>query len=125
VSATLRLRRHSVRGTNPFSSLGPCWIDVQQGAFGGNPVLGTSDFEATATAPRAGTLSNAARKGDWSTGTLGAAGLAAINKAGTTQMRLAFERGDNGNRQQDTMGWFSGNRRNAAARPELVVTYVQ
>jgi hypothetical protein len=123
LSATVRVRRQSVRGTNPFTSLGPCWIDVETGPFGGNAALEASDFQAAATVARAGTLSNALRKGDWSTGALGAEGLAAINKAGTTQLRLGFERDDNDNRKQDTMGWLSGNRQNPAVRPELVVTY--
>ena len=94
LSATLRLRRQSLRGTNPFTSLGPCWIDVETGPFGGNAALEASDFQAAATVVRAGRLSNAARKGDWSTAALGAGGLAAINKAGTTQLRLGFEPDD-------------------------------
>ena len=124
VSATLRLRRQSVRGTNPFGVLGRCRIDVQTGGFGGSAALQAADFEAVATVARAGTLSNASRRGEWSTGTLDAAGLAAINRTGTTQLRIAFELDDNNNRRQDTIGWTSGDRK-PAVRPELVVTYVE
>jgi hypothetical protein len=56
---------------------------------------------------------------------LDAAGVAAINKAGTTQLRLTFPPARSGGRREGTVGWSSGNRRSAAVRPELVVTYVE
>ena len=100
-------------------------IDVQTGAFGGNTALQTSDYQASATVVAAGTLSNPATNGAWSTGTLNAAGLAAINKTGRTQMRIAFELHDNGNNTADRMSFASGDHPNATLWPELVVTYVQ
>jgi hypothetical protein len=123
VSATLRLQRVGLWGTNPFTTLGECRIDVQTGAFGGNAALEPSDFQAVAAAPAAGTLSNAARNGDWSAGTLGAAGLAAIDKTGTTQMRLAFELHDNGDAIADRILYGSGDQADPTLRPELLVTY--
>jgi uncharacterized delta-60 repeat protein len=125
VSATLRLQRVGIWGTNPFTILGQCRIDVQTGAFGGNAALELGDFQAVATAAAAGTLSNALRNGDWSTGTLSAAGLAAINRTGRTQLRLAFEVHDNGNRISDRILYGSGDQADPTLRPELQVTYLQ
>src|SRR5262245_46492679 len=95
LSATLRLLRGTVSGTNPFSTHGTCWVDVQTGGLSGSTTLQTGDFQAAATAVQAASLSNAASNGTWSTGSLNAAGLAAIDKAGTTQLRVYFNLDDN------------------------------
>jgi uncharacterized delta-60 repeat protein len=123
LSATLRLQRAGVWGTNPFTILGECRVDVQTGAFGDDPALEPSDFEAEATAPAAGTLSSAATNGDTSSATLDPAGLAAINRTGRTQFRLWFEVHDNGNRVADRILYASGDRLDPTQRPELLVTY--
>ena len=125
VAATLRLQRVGLWGTNPFTTLGQLQIDVQTGAFGGNAALQTSDFQAGATAVAVGTLSSPAKNGDWSTATLSAAGLAAINKSGLTQLRLAFTVHDNGNAISDRILFGSGDQTDPTLRPELQVTYVQ
>ncbi len=95
VSATLRLRRGTVSGTNPFGTHGICRADVQTGGFSGSTALQTGDFQAAATAAQAASLSNAASNGAWSEGALNAAGLAAITKTGTTQLRVYFATDDN------------------------------
>ena len=59
-------------------------MDVQTGGFSGSTTLETADFQATATAVQATSLSNAANNGDWSTGNLNAAGLTAISKTRRT-----------------------------------------
>ncbi len=124
LSATLRLRRGTVAGTNPFTTHGTCWVDVQSGGgFSGSTTLQTGDFQATATAVQAASLSNAANNLDWSTGSLNAAGLAAINKTGTTQLRVYFALDDDNDRSADYIGYYSGDNGTAANRPQLVVTY--
>ncbi len=123
VSATLRLRRGTVAGTNPFGTHGTCWADVQTGGFSGSTTLQTGDFQAAATAVQATSLSNATSNGAWSEGSLNAAGLAAINKTGTTQLRVYFNLGDNDDGGTDYIGWYSGDNGTAANRPQLVVTY--
>jgi hypothetical protein len=125
VAATLRLQRVGLWGTNPFTIFGACRIDVQAGAFGDNAALEPGDFQAPATAPAAGALSNAERNGDWSTGTLDADGLAAIDTAGTTQMRLAFDVQDDGDGITDRILYGSGDQADPTLRPELLLTYVQ
>ncbi len=122
-SANLRLRRGRVTGTNPFTTHGACRVDVQTGGFGGDVALAASDFEATATAVAVATLSNAPSNGDWSEGTLDAAGLAAIDLAGTTQLRVYFDLDDNDDNGNDYIGYYSGDDGNPGNRPQLVVTY--
>ena len=124
LSVTLRLRRGTVSGTNPFTTHGTCWVDVQSGTgFSGSTTLQTADFQAAVTAVQAASLTNAANNGDWSTGSLNTAGLAAINKTGTTQLRVYFNLDDNNDGGNDYIGYYSGDNSTAANRPQLVVTY--
>ncbi|HXU31696.1 MAG TPA: M20/M25/M40 family metallo-hydrolase [Thermoanaerobaculia bacterium] len=124
VSVTLRLLRGTSSGTSPFTTHGTCWVDVQGGSgFSGSTTLQTGDFQAAATAVHAASLSNAASNGTWSEGSLNAAGLAAINKTGTTQLRAYFNLDDNDDTANDYLGYYSGNNGTAANRPQLVVTY--
>jgi hypothetical protein len=51
------------------------------------------------------------------------AGLAAINKTGTTQLRVYFSLDDNNDKNADYIGYYSGDNGTAANRPQLVVTY--
>jgi hypothetical protein len=122
LSATVRLRRGSLTGTSPFSTHGTCWADVQTGGFSGSTTLQTGDFQAAATVAQAASLSNAASNGSWSEGTLNASGLAAIDKAGTTQLRVYFNLDDNDDLGADYLGYYSGEAA-SANRPQLVVTY--
>ena len=124
LSVSLRLRRGTVSGTNPFTTHGTCWVDAQSGSgFSGSTTLQTGDFQAAATAVQAASLSNAANNLDWSEGSLNAAGLAAINKTGTTQLRVYFNLDDNNDKNADYIGYYSGDNGTAANRPQLVVTY--
>jgi carboxypeptidase T len=123
LSATLRLRRGTLSGTSPFTTHGTCWADVQTGGFSGSTTLQTGDFQATATVSQAASLTNAASNGSWSEGSLNAAGLAALDKTGTTQMRVYFNLDDNDDGGNDYIGYYSGNNSTAANRPQLVVTY--
>jgi len=123
LSVTLRLRRGMVSGTNPFTTHGTCWTDVQTGGFSGAMALETGDFQAAPTVVQAASLSNAAANGNWSEGSLNAAGLAAVNKTGTTQFRVYFVLDDNDNGRNDFIGYYSGDNATAANRPQLVVIY--
>lgn len=123
LSVTLRLRRGTLSGTSPFTTHGNCWVDVQTGGFSGSTTLQTGDFQATATAVQATSLTNAATNGAWSEGSLNAAGRSAIDKAGTTQLRVYFNLDDNDDNGNDYLGYYSGNDTTSANRPQLVVTY--
>ncbi len=122
LSATVRLLRGTLSGANPFTTHGACWVDVQTGGLSGSTTLQTGDFQAVATAVQAASLSNAASNGTWSEGSLSAAGLAAIDKTGTTQLRVYFNLDDNDDNGNDYIGYYSGEA-TSANRPQLVVTY--
>lgn len=124
VSATLRLRRGAVVGTNPFTTHGACHIDIKGGTgFGGATALAAGDFQAAADATQVGSLSNALNNGDWSTGVINATGLPFINKAGVTQFRIYFALDDNDDGASDYIGWYSGDHATPANRPVLEVLY--
>jgi hypothetical protein len=124
-SAKLRLRRGTVNGTNPFGTYGQCLVDVADlGGFGGNPALAAGDFEAPAAVVAAAALTNAPSNNSWSEGNLDANGLAAIDTAGTTQLRVYFELDDNDDGGNDYIGYYAANNGTAANRPQLVIDYL-
>ncbi len=123
-SATVRLRRGSLTGTNPFSTHGSCLADIVTGAFGGSTTLAAGDFQAAATANGVATMTNPTVNGALSEGALNAAGLAAINKTGTTQFRVYFTLDDNDDTGNDYLGFYSGDNGTATNRPVLEVTYL-
>ena len=96
---------------------------MQTDGFSGSTTLQTGDFQAAATAAQAASLSNATSNGSWSEGSLSVAGLAAISKTGTTQLRVYFNLDDNDDTGNDYIGYYSGDNTTAANRPQLVVTY--
>ncbi len=59
----------------------------------------------------------------WLTARSDDAGLAAIDKAGTTQARVYFALGDNDDRHNDYIGYYSGDNAGSDNWPQLVVTY--
>ncbi|RJP20993.1 MAG: multicopper oxidase family protein [Candidatus Abyssobacteria bacterium SURF_5] len=123
-AATLRLIRGGVAGINPFTTHAPCYVDIVTGSFGGNPALAPSDFQAAATAAQVAVMSNPAVNGAASEGLLNAAGLAAINKIGLTQLKVYFAVDDNDDGTTDAIGFFSGENAVPANRPVLEVTYL-
>ncbi|HSG39603.1 MAG TPA: DNRLRE domain-containing protein, partial [Thermoanaerobaculia bacterium] len=122
-AATLRLVRGTSSGTNPFTTHGSCVADIVTGGFGGSTAFAFGDWQAAATATGVATLSNPTANGSASTGNLNAAGLAAINKTGTTQLRIGFTLDDNDNLVYDYIGFYPGENTTAANRPQLTITY--
>jgi hypothetical protein len=123
LSATLKLKRRIHSGTNPFTTHGPCHVDVAKGTFGAR-TLQASDFQAFATASRVATLSNPAVDGAISIANLNASGLEALNKGGLTQMRIYFSMPYTDDNNSDYIGFYSGETNNPLAnRPVLEVIY--
>lgn len=90
--ARLYLSRESATGINPFTSgaLGTPTVDVRTGTFGA-PAIETSDAGAVATASDAGwVIGSVAANGHALGIEFKAAGLAAINPTGRTQLRVSF-----------------------------------
>jgi hypothetical protein len=123
LAVTLRLRRGMVSGTSPCTASGTCWVDVQSGGFSGSTALQPGDFQAAATAAHAASLTNAVTDGDWSEGSLNAAGRAALDKTGTTQLRVYFSLAGKSLGAAGYIGYYSGESSSPADRPQLVVTY--
>jgi hypothetical protein len=121
-AVTLRIKRGALTGTNPHATHGTATADVSSSGFGGSTALAASDFQAAATATAVATMSDPGANGVFSEGTLNAAGLAAINKTGTTQFRVQFSLDDNDDNGNDFLGYYSGEAA-AGNQPELVVTY--
>jgi hypothetical protein len=88
--------------------------------------LQNGDFQAAATAVAVTTtpLSSVSANGQVSSGAFGAAGLAAVNTAGTTQVRIYFTLDDNDDSGNDYVGFYSGDDNVAANRPRLIVRYI-
>jgi beta-lactamase superfamily II metal-dependent hydrolase len=122
LSVQIRLQRSGVTGTSPFDTHGALWVDVNNGPYGESTTLAISDFEAASTATQVASLSNPLVNGDWASGSLNSAGLAAINKLGRTQFKLRFNLDDNDDLSGDYMG-FNAGEATSTSRPVLVVTY--
>ena len=94
-SVVLALTRGSRAGANPFTTHGNLNVDASAGGFNGNLALETGDFQANAMVVAAATMSAVSSNGQVSSGSFGAPGLAAVNKTGTTQVRVYFTLDDN------------------------------
>jgi carboxypeptidase T len=120
-AATLRLKRGTLSGTSPFTTHGTCTVDMSS-AFGGSTALANGDFEAAAAVAGVAAMSSPSANGTFSTGSLNAAGRAAVNKTGTTQFRVLMTLDDNDDLGSDYVGFYAGEAA-AGNRPELVITY--
>ncbi len=122
-SVTLELTRGGGSGTNPFTTHGSLLVDVQSGGFGGDVTLASGDFQSAATAVGVATMSSVSANGQVSSGAFNATGLAAVNRAGTTQVRLSFTLDDNDDGGNDYIGFYASENSTAGNRPRLIVTY--
>jgi hypothetical protein len=123
VSATLRL----VRGTQVGdpTALGAIQADVAPGFFGTSAALEAVDFQSLPPnlAVNAATLNYPAADGQVASAALSAAGLAAVNLNGLTQMRIAFATGDDANATLDYLGFHPGEAAVPADRPVLELVW--
>ncbi|HEX5715722.1 MAG TPA: S8 family serine peptidase [Thermoanaerobaculia bacterium] len=122
-SATLRLVRGTISGTSPFTTHGSCVADIVTGGFGGSTAFAFADWQAAATATNVATMSSPASNGSASTGTLSAAGRSAVNKTGTTQLRVYCTLDDNDDLGYDYIGFYAGENATTANKPQLTVIY--
>ena len=122
LSARLELTRGGNTGTNPFTTHGPLYVDVNSGSIGGNAALQKSDFEAPASGVQVTSVLNQGGSGSVYTVDLSGA-LAHINDVGRTQLRMHFENDDNDDNGNDYGGFYSSNNSNSGRHPRLIVTY--
>jgi hypothetical protein len=119
---TLKIRKQTVVGTDPFTILGGLKVDIRKPFFGTTVGLVISDFQAAVSRAAVGTFS-ATPVSNWYSAVIGSAGYPYINRTGTTQFRLYFTRDDNDDNGADYMKFFSGNYGTASLRPTLTITY--
>lgn len=122
-SVTLKLRRASITGGNPFTTHGTCNVSIRSGGYSGNANLVAGDFASPDTASNVASLPAPASDGAWTTASLNAAGIAAINKTGKTQLKISFATDDDNDAVADAINFSSGNDATAANRPVLEVIY--
>jgi hypothetical protein len=125
--AILMIKRQGVVGTNPFTTHKNISIDIRNGVFGsfgpiGIGALQNSDFQAAASRNAVGMIQNNP-VGDWYWALLDNTAFPYINLTGATQIRLAFQLGDNNDRGSDYLMFYSGNTKTLADRPQLLIKY--
>lgn len=120
---SLKIKKASVSGTDPFTILGPLNVDIRKPQFGAVAGLEIGDFSATAGMSNIGAIPNTPvanwYEKVWTTNTF----FSQINLTGKTQFRLRFATDDNNNAVADFMAFFSGNAATASDRPTLTVEY--
>jgi glucose/arabinose dehydrogenase len=119
-SAKLRIKKFSLTGADPFSSLGKLVADVGTPIFGSSPLLQSGDFQAGAGVNSCAVFSTAP-VANWYSAGITAAGLAKISKTNNTQFRLRFTKDDNDNQLNNQVNFVSGNAN--GEKPELTVNY--
>ncbi len=124
VWARLKMRRTTADGTNPFTTHGACRVDIRTSGFNGSTSLEPADFQAPATADLVSVCSDPLVSGGWAYATLNGAGLAAINKTGTTQLRISFANGDDDDAFADVIRFSAGEEAVTSSRPQLDVLYL-
>jgi len=122
VRATLKIKKNSVTGTDPFTTHQNIAVDIRYGPFSRANALQLTDFQATASRNAVGTISNAPTN-DWYSSNLRAAAFPYINLIGITQLRLRFQVDDNDNLAADTLQFYSGDYGDLAVRPRLEILY--
>jgi CSLREA domain-containing protein len=119
---TLKIRRQSVVGTNPFTTHLKVLVDIRQGAFGSLETLQAADFQAAASKPAVGVIANNPTATGWYATRLKATAYPFVNRTGVTQLRLRFQLDDDNDGVADIIKFHSGNS-TAANRPVLVIEY--
>jgi S-layer family protein/WD40 repeat protein len=120
-NVSLRIKKQSVVGTNPFTTHGNILVDVRKPYFGAAVELQPDDFQAPADRNAAG-LMEYMSGALWYTATLDESAFPYINRAGTTQFRLRFALDDNDDNDQDYIKFFSGDAE-SADQPVLTIDY--
>jgi len=119
---TLKIRKLSVTGTDPFTTHQNLLVDIRSGPFSGSNALQTGDFQAPASLSSVGIFPNAP-SGGWYSSVLDGSAFPYVSLTGITQFRLAFQLDDNDDLSADTIKFYSGNYGDLAYRPQLHIQY--
>lgn len=122
VSASLRIKRHSLVGIDPFTTHQGMLVDIADPYFGTTVALTASDFQAAATRYAVGIFNPPSTSG-WYSVNLNAAAFPSINRTGTTQFRLRYKLDDDNDSIADYMKFFSGDYVTASCQPVLSIKH--
>ncbi len=119
-SAKVEITRGAQSGLDPFIELGTCNIDIAKPSFGA-VALEDSDWQAAGDAVAVATFPADPGSGNPMTSSdFNSAGLANINKNGTTQLKVYFTDLNNGDTVSDYRGFYSGEAVQAK-QPKLII----
>jgi uncharacterized repeat protein (TIGR01451 family) len=118
----LKIKKHSLTGTDPFTTHLKIAVDIRKGAFSNLGALQATDFQAAASKPGVGSFANNPRPGGWYVSPLKSIAYPYINRTGITQLRLRFQTDDDNDAVADFLRFYSGNS-TVANRPVLVIEY--
>jgi len=118
----LKIREHSIVGTNPFTTHGDILIDLKLGAFSESNTLQNGDFQATASKNSAAKIKNAPVS-SWYQVNFSLYAFPYFNATGVTQIRLRFQTDDNDDMSADFIRFYSGNFGTESTRPNLIFKY--
>lgn len=118
---TLRIKRESITGVNPFTSFGFLKMEVATGYFHGDPALERFDFHAVGRGGVGRFISTPAE--GWYRAVLRFAAYDLVSPTGSTQFRLRFARDDDDDQTADYLSFYTGDAPAEADRPQLTVTY--
>jgi hypothetical protein len=120
-SVKIKIKKQGLVGTNPFTTHQGLLVDIRKPYFGTELGLAAVDFQATASKSNVGTFGTTPSAG-WYSVTLNSTARLYINKTGTTQFRLRFQKDDNDDLSADYLKFYSGNAA-TTSRPVLIIQY--
>ena len=120
-SIVLKIKKQGLVGTDLFTTHQGLLVDIRKPYFGTALGLAASDFQASASKSNVGTFGSTPSV-SWYTVTLSSSAHLYINKTGTTQFRLRFQKDDNDDLAADYLKFYSGYAA-TASRPVLIIQY--
>lgn len=118
-SVTIKFLKAASGSSGNTATLGALLVDMTKPSFG-SAALTKTDFEAAAGKPSTFNVFTIVSK--WYSATMKSTGLSYLNRTGTTQFRIRFTKGDDGDGNADFLAFYSGNA-GSASRPQLIVNY--
>ncbi len=122
VGITLKIKKQTIVGSNPFTTHGFLTVDMKTGYFHDIPALEKLDFHAMGSRGNVGRFIKTPAD-RWYRAPLREPSYSLVNLTGHTQFRLRFYTDDNDNLTADYLSFYTGNTPIEDDRPELVITY--
>jgi hypothetical protein len=120
-SATIKIKRKAVVGTNPLWTHKKLFVAIKADYFGSSLLLEPVDFQSTPSQKKIGIFRKKATA-RWYTAVLSDNSYPYFNVTGYTQFRLRFQKADNDDQSTDVLKIYSGDAV-VEERPVLIVEY--